>query len=385
MKAAAEAVRQRIGEFERRTFKGILRSDEPVGRRRGLPAGDVLVERPVAGSLPAVVEHPAVGVGRGVRSLDLRGEGLVVNRGPEAVGERRREVERPPAERKSERALHFGRRIAHDLLFAVVVLVGQLTVPADENLAPVRRIDSRRTHHLERRHRLALLVKSRRKRRNGTLLVLPVLVFQVVADLHDPVPVVAHVEIEIQVRTAAPKHIAAQRQFHAAVADLAQVFLGVRETDVIGLGDGHHQIVGRVVIDVRAAVHTVVPEPEIDAEIPFETALPLQAGIDHRHRHGTDAAVIEQIRTVLVGQLRLIGAESGIADIADAGAQFEQGDRGAPHETLLVEVPAEAQRTERGVFVVVAEFRRAFVTEREIDEIAVAPDVVGIDVAAQHA
>ena len=58
----------------------------------------------------------------------------LLNRG--AVGERRREVERPPAERKSERALHFGRRIAHDLLFAVVVLVGQLTVPADENPRP---------------------------------------------------------------------------------------------------------------------------------------------------------------------------------------------------------------------------------------------------------
>ena len=49
-----------------------------------------------------------------------------------------------------------------------------------------------------------------------------------------------------------------------------------------------------------------------------------------------------------------------------------------------MEVPAEAQRTERGVFVVVAEFRRAFVTEREIDEIAVVPDVVGVDVESEH-
>jgi len=86
----------------------------------------------------------------------------------------------------------------------------------------------------------------------------------------------------------------------------------------------------------------------------------------------------------LVGQLRLIGAESGVADVTHAHAQFEQRD-GAPfEEPFLVKVPAEPQRSEGGVLVVGAEFRGALVTEREIDEIAVVPDVVGVDVESEH-
>ena len=62
-KAAAEGVRQRVGEFERRAFERILRGHEPVGRRRRFAVGDVLVTRFVARSLPAVVEYSPVGVG----------------------------------------------------------------------------------------------------------------------------------------------------------------------------------------------------------------------------------------------------------------------------------------------------------------------------------
>lgn len=194
----------------------------------------------------------------------------------------------------------------------------------------------------------------------------------------------AQIEEEVQIRVFALQHVPAQRQFDTAVADLAEVLLGARESDMRRFGNVHHQIVGRVVVDVDAAVEAVAPQSEIEAEIAFETAFPFQTGVDHRDGHGADSAVVLERGAVLVGQLRLIRAESGVADVTHAHAQFEQRD-GAPfEEPFLVKVPAEPQRSEGGVLVVGAEFRGALVTEREIDEIAVVPDVVGVDVESEH-
>ena len=100
-----------------------------------------------------------------------------------------------------------GGRVARDVLVAVVVFVGGIAVAVDEDLLAVGRIDSRRAHHFECRHRLAFFVEGGRKRRGGVGFVLGVLVFQVVADLDDPVAVVAQIEEEVQIRVFALQHV----------------------------------------------------------------------------------------------------------------------------------------------------------------------------------
>ena len=187
---------------------------------------------------------------------------------------------------------------------------------------------------------------------------------------------------------------AVDRQFDAAVADLAVVdphLVVTRRRRDVALAQ---QVRGALVIPVESHVQTVAEERHVQSEVDLRGGLPFQslvrdaapkridavlprvtrliAGSDGRH----PLASVE-IFVLSVAAQRLVGRNALVARNTVGGADLQHVENvQVPDEPLLVHLPAERPRGEEGPLVVGAEFRRTVGAGREGEEEPVVERVV---------